>query len=58
MSSNRGIYRVSKSELNEFAKGKRTVVSSTAFGRGEGMYNAECNDGYWLAGIRARDGRL
>lgn len=58
ISSNRGIYRVSKSELNEFATGKRTVVSSTPFGRSEGMYNSECNGGYWPAGIRARDGRL
>ena len=58
MSSNRGIYRVSKSELTDFAMGKRTAISSTALGRGEGMYNAECNGGYSPAGIRTREGKL
>jgi signal transduction histidine kinase/ligand-binding sensor domain-containing protein len=58
MSCNRGIYRVAKSELNDLAAGKRTAVFSTAFGRSEGMRNAECNGGLGPAGIRARDGKL
>ncbi|HEX8799367.1 MAG TPA: two-component regulator propeller domain-containing protein [Terriglobales bacterium] len=58
MSCNRGIYRVSKSELNELAIGKRAAVFSAAYGKSEGMRNAECNGGLWPAGIRARDGRL
>ena len=58
MSCNRGIYRVSKRELNDFAEGKISTVTSVAFGKSDGMENVECNGGRWPAGIRARDGRL
>jgi signal transduction histidine kinase/ligand-binding sensor domain-containing protein len=58
MSCNRGIYRVSKQELNAFADGKRTTVTSVAYGKDDGMLNEECNGGLWPAGIRARDGKL
>jgi signal transduction histidine kinase/streptogramin lyase len=58
MSCNRGIYRVSKPELNEFARGARTTVASIAYGKVDGMSNVECNGAYWPAGIRARDGKL
>jgi ligand-binding sensor domain-containing protein len=57
MSSNQGIYRVSKKELNEFAAGKRASVSSIAYGKEDGMRNAECNRGHWPAGAKARDGK-
>jgi signal transduction histidine kinase/streptogramin lyase len=58
MSCNRGIYRVSKQELNEFAAGKRSTITSVAYGRGDGMLNPECNGGRWPAGIKVRDGKL
>lgn len=58
ISSNRGIYRVNKDELNEFADGRRANVSAVAYGKSDGMLNAECNGGRSPAGIRARDGRL
>jgi len=58
MSCNRGIYRVLKSELNEFAAGKRRVISAIAYGKSDGMRNAECNGGLWPAGIRTRSGEL
>ena len=58
ISSNRGIYRVKKDELNEFADGRRGRVTATAYGKSDGMLNAECNGGRSPAGIRARDGRL
>lgn len=58
LSSNRGIYRVSKKELNEFAEGKRTSITSVAYGKSDGMLNVECNGGRWPAGIRTRNGRL
>ena len=58
MSCNRGIYRVLKRELNEFAMGKRRAISSIAYGKSEGMRNAECNGGVTPAGIRASDGKL
>jgi len=58
MSSNRGIYRVSKQDLNAFADGKRTTITSVAYGQADGMLNVECNGGMWPAGIKAKDGKL
>jgi signal transduction histidine kinase/ligand-binding sensor domain-containing protein len=58
MSSNRGISRVRKQELNELAAGTRREITAIAFGRGDGMLNVECNGGLWPAGIEARDGTL
>jgi len=58
ISSNRGIYRVKKSELNEFADGTRTSITSIGYGKSDGMLNVECNGGRWPAGIRTADGQL
>jgi hypothetical protein len=58
MSCNRGIYRVAKNELNAFARGESHDISSVAYGRSDGMRNAECNGGLSPAGIRAHDGKL
>jgi signal transduction histidine kinase/ligand-binding sensor domain-containing protein len=58
MSSNRGIHRVNKRELNEFAEGRRRSITSIAYGKSDGMFNAECNGGRWPAGVKTRDGKL
>jgi ligand-binding sensor domain-containing protein len=58
MSCNRGIYRVRKQELNDFAEGKIKTLTSLAYNKGDGMANAECNGGRWPAGVRTRDGKL
>jgi signal transduction histidine kinase/streptogramin lyase len=58
MSSNRGIHRVNKRELNEFAEGRRRSITSVAYGKGDGMLNAECNGGRSPAGIKTRDGKF
>ncbi len=58
MSCNRGIYRVSKKELNEFADGRQSIITSISYGKIDGMFNVECNGGLSPAGIRARDGKL
>lgn len=58
ISSNRGIYRVSKDELNDFADGKRSGITSIGYGKSDGMLNIECNGGRSPAGTKARDGRL
>lgn len=58
ISSNRGIYSVNKDELNDLADGKTSRVNSIAYGKSDGLLNAECNGGRWPAGIRASDGRL
>lgn len=58
MSSNRGIYRVSKQQLNDLADGKRKTVTTVSYGRSDGMLNSECNGGLWPAGAKAKDGKL
>lgn len=58
INSNRGIYRVSKDELNEFAEGQRRSINSVAYGKSDGLLNVEGNGGRSPGGIKARDGRL
>ena len=58
MSCNRGIYRVHKQELNDFAAGRIGAIHSVDYGRSDGMRNVECNGGTGIAGIKARDGSL
>ena len=57
-SCNRGIYRVNKQELNDFAAGRIRTVTSFRYGRQDGMRNEECNGGFSPAGFKAPDGRL
>lgn len=59
ISSNRGIYRVSRHELNDFADGKIPFVTSVAYGVKDGMPDTECNGGRSPAGFRSKkDGTL
>jgi signal transduction histidine kinase/ligand-binding sensor domain-containing protein len=58
MSSNRGIARVAKSELDAFVKGKLTQLTPQYFGVAQGMRSRECNGGFQPAGWRLNDGRL
>lgn len=58
MSCNKGIYRVSRRELNELAEGRISRVNSVAFGRDDGMLSSECNGGRQPAGFVAHDGRM
>ena len=58
MSCNRGVYRVRKQELNDFADGKSKEITSLAYTRGDGMPSAQCNSGRSPAGIKTRDGKL
>jgi signal transduction histidine kinase/ligand-binding sensor domain-containing protein len=58
MTCNRGIYRVSKRDLNDFAAGRISRIVSVAYGKHDGMRNAECNGGLMPAGIKAQDGTL
>ena len=58
ISCNRGIYRVAKQELNDFAAGKIKGVNSVAYGKQDGMLNIECNGGRYPAGVKAADGKL
>ena len=58
ISCNRGIYRVSKRELNQFASGQQDRITSVGYGKIDGMLNTECNGGLSPAGIKSADGRL
>src|SRR5262249_22189391 len=57
-SSNRGIFRVVKAELDRFAAGDRRPIRSQAFDTADGLKDAECNGGFQPASFRGRDGRL
>ena len=56
--SARGIYRLRKQELNDFAEGRASFVTSTHFGKADGMLNIDCTGGFQPSGFKARDGRL
>lgn len=58
MSSNQGIYRTSRQELNDFAEGRITKITPTAFGKSDGMLNAECNGGRQPSALKRSDGKL
>lgn len=58
MSCNRGIFRVSKSQLNAFAEGRIRQISSHSFGVADGLRSRECNGGFQPAGYRLKDGLL
>lgn len=58
MSSNRGIHRASKQELNDFADGKIPKVNSVSYDEKDGMLNAECNGGRLPAAIKTKDGKF
>ena len=55
MSGNKGIYRASITELEDFAAGRRAAVNSFAYGSADGMLSRECN-GANPAGVKTRDG--
>jgi signal transduction histidine kinase/ligand-binding sensor domain-containing protein len=58
MTSNRGIHRVSKRELNSVADGTQARVTSLSLGKGDGLLNAECNGGAWPSGATGPNGTL
>jgi signal transduction histidine kinase/ligand-binding sensor domain-containing protein len=58
MGSNRGISRVSRRELNEFAGGARRSITSVAFGARDGLPTLEVNGGRQPPGLKAADGKL
>jgi len=57
MSCNKGVFRVSKLDLQAVAEGRLHGVRAIAYDEGDGMRSRECNGG-GPAGARTRDGRL
>jgi len=58
ISSNRGIYRVTRQQLINVAEGREVRVDSVAYGRADGMLTVECNGGVWPAGAKDPHGLL
>ena len=58
MSGNKGIQRVNKRDLNDFAEGKISSIAGTSYGIADGMKTNECNGGVQNAGYKTKDGRL
>jgi PAS domain S-box-containing protein len=57
LSSNKGILRLAKRDLNAFAEGKLWTITPTLYGKADGMKSIECNRGS-PAGVRTKDGRI
>jgi signal transduction histidine kinase/CheY-like chemotaxis protein len=58
MNTNRGIFWVTRAELNAFADGRVSLIHSTAYTERDGMRNREGNGGVQPAGAKGLDGRL
>lgn len=58
MSSNRGVFRVPRKQLNDVAEKKIARVECISYGTADGMKSSECNGNSQPAGIRTSDGRM
>lgn len=58
ISSNLGIYRVKRRELNDFAEGKIEKINSVGYSKDDGMLSNECNGGRQPASLRDKDGKF
>ncbi len=58
LSSNRGIYRVAKKELNDFADGKIDAINTIHYGQRDGLATSECMSGVQPVSWKGGDGRL
>lgn len=58
LSSHLGLYRVRRQELDDFAAGLVSSITSTSFGKADGLANLECGSEGQPAGFKARDGSL
>ena len=58
MSCNKGVFNVSKAEVEEFARGRLRRVRSIGYTQADGMRGSESNGGSTPAAWRTSDGRL
>jgi PAS domain S-box-containing protein len=58
LSCNRGVFSVSKEQLDAFAAHRIQRISSRPFSAADGMRSRECNGGFQPAGWRLKDGKL
>ena len=57
-SSNKGIFRVNKNELDKVASGANTSVNPVFYGPADGTLTRECSGGGHPAGWKTSDGRI
>ncbi|MFL6255847.1 MAG: two-component regulator propeller domain-containing protein [Pyrinomonadaceae bacterium] len=58
MSCNKGVFRLDKSELEEFAAGHTRTLNPVVYGTADGMRTRECSGGGHPSAWRGADGRL
>ncbi len=58
MSSNRGLFRARKSDLNDFASGKIATIMSTSYGTADGLLTTDFNGGEQATGLKTLNGKL
>lgn len=58
MSSNKGIFRIQKSQLEQFARQELKLLECTVFSKADGLRSSECNGGVTPAGWKTHDGKL
>lgn len=58
MSSTKGIFRLSRNELNDFAAGAIKTLAPVVYGTADGMKTSECSGGGQPAGWKTADGKL
>lgn len=58
MSCRKGIFRVSKRDLDELDRGRLQAVTSTVFGKADGLVSVQCNGVAKPAGWKSKDGRI
>lgn len=58
LSCRKGVFHISKRQLDEFARGMVGSIAPVAYGTADGMMTRECSGGGDPAGWRGRDGKL
>ncbi len=58
ISCNKGIYRIRKQDLLDFADSKTKMLQPFSYGKSDGMETIECNGGVFPSGWKTYDGKL
>jgi hypothetical protein len=58
LSCHLGIYRIRKQDLNDFSLGRISLITSSHFGRADGMLSVECSSQGQPTGFKTPDGKL
>jgi ligand-binding sensor domain-containing protein/signal transduction histidine kinase len=56
--SSRGIFRLAKQEVRDFAAGRARGIHPVGYGKADGMESLECTGGFHPAGLKTQDGKL